>query len=110
MKKNNLKLHFDRSAIQKINDLMKKKNSKNVFFRIYIVGGGCSGFKYGFNFDKKQEDDYFLGERKVIIDTISAQYLSNASLYFERNLYGERFVIKNPNAKTTCGCGSSFSI
>jgi iron-sulfur cluster insertion protein len=110
MIKNDLHLYVEKTAKEKIEKLMLEKNEKNIFFRIYIIGGGCSGFQYGFNFDKKSDDDYILASDKIIIDEMSAQYLFNAGLYFEKSLYGEKFVIKNPNVKTTCGCGSSFSI
>ena len=108
MVKNNIDLYVEDTAKKKICGLIKKK-SKDTFFRIYIVGGGCSGFQYGFDFDKKSDDD-FIKSNNIIVDPMSAQYLNNASLHFEKSLYGEKFVIKNPNVKTTCGCGSSFSI
>ena len=108
MTKSNIGLYVEDTAKKKIRDLIKKK-SNGMFFRIYIVGGGCSGFQYGFDFDKKSDDD-FIESDDIIIDSMSAQYLNNAGLYFEKNLYGEKFVVKNPNVKTTCGCGSSFSV
>ena len=110
MKKNNLDLQVEKSAHSRIENLIRKNSRKNIFLRIYIIGGGCSGFQYGFNFDEKCEDDYILESERIIVDSMSAQYLSNAKLYFKKSLYGEKFVIKNPNVKTTCGCGSSFSI
>lgn len=108
MTKSNIGLYVEDAAKKKIRDLIRKK-SNDMFFRIYIVGGGCSGFQYGFDFDKKSDDD-FIESDDIIIDSMSAQYLNNAGLYFEKSLYGEKFVVKNPNVKTTCGCGSSFSV
>ena len=110
MKENNIQLYVEEKAQERINLMILKKKDNDIFFRIYIVGGGCSGFQYGFDFDKKNADDNVLEAEKILVDEMSAQYLLNAGLYFEKNLYGERFVIKNPNVKTTCGCGSSFSI
>jgi len=110
MVKSDIKLYVEKTAKEKINKLILSKKNDDVFFRIYIIGGGCSGFQYGFDMDIKKENDYVLKEEKIVVDEMSAQYLLNAGLYFEKNLYGEKFVIKNPNVKTTCGCGSSFSI
>ena len=110
MQKNIFNIFVDQNAKVKIIKMMKENKSKKPFFRIYIAGGGCSGFRYNFVFDKKNEDDYFIKDENIIIDHMSAQYLYNAKLIFESNLYGEKFVIKNPNVKTTCGCGLSFSI
>ena len=109
MKNSNFDLFVEKTAKEKIKILLKKKHI-NDYFRIYIMGGGCSGFQYEFDVDKKSNDDYILEKEKIIVDSLSAQYLFNAGLYFEKNLYGERFVVKNPQAKTTCSCGSSFSI
>merc|ERR1712100_321584 len=97
--------YVEKTAQNKIFHIIKKNKSKELFFRIYIIGGGCSGFQYGFNIDKKYNDDYILEEENIIVDSMSAQYLHNASLHFEKSLYGEKFIIKNPNTKTTCGCG-----
>ena len=110
MVKNEIKLYVEKTAREKINKLILSKKNDDIFFRIYIIGGGCSRFQYGFDIDIKKENDYILKNEKIIVDEMSAQYLLNAGLYFEKNLYGEKFVIKNPNVKTTCGCGSSFSI
>ena len=79
------------------------------YLRISIQGGGCSGFNYVFDFEQaKEEDDFELG--KVLIDSMSMQYLSGATLDYQEDDMGSQFVIKNPNAQTTCGCGSSFSV
>jgi iron-sulfur cluster insertion protein len=81
--------------------------------RIFVQGGGCSGMEYGFTFDKELNEDDFTFEKnnvKVLIDSMSMQYLSGATIDFKEDLNGSRFVIDNPQAQTTCGCGSSFSI
>lgn len=79
------------------------------FIRISVAGGGCSGFNYVFDFEKtKAEDDFEIG--KVLVDSLSMQYLSGATVKFEESLMGSQFVIDNPQAVTTCGCGSSFSV
>ncbi|CAL4320789.1 iron-sulfur cluster insertion protein ErpA [Buchnera aphidicola] len=101
------------TAKKKIDELSKKKKDLNLNFRIYISGGGCTGFKYGFIFDKKiNKDDICIKKINVpiIIDYISFQYLVGGTLDFIENLEGSKFFISNPNAKVTCGCGLSFSI
>jgi len=80
--------------------------------RIFVQGGGCSGFQYGFTFDKQQAEDDFVMEKygiKVIVDAMSMTYLSGATIDFKKDIGSSQFVIKNPNATTTCGCGSSFT-
>ena len=79
----------------------------DVYFRVYIEGGGCSGFKYGFDIDDRQHDDILYG--LVVIDPLSHAYLEESELDFKKELMGESFVINNPNTKTTCGCGLSMS-
>ena len=82
------------------------------FFRVAVLGGGCSGFQYGFTFDEKVQDGDSEIERcgvKLLVDPMSIQYLRGAEIDYQEGLEGAQFVIKNPNAKTTCGCGSSFS-
>lgn len=101
------------SAIKRLSTLLKDEEDKNTKLRIYITGGGCSGFQYGFTFDSnKSDDDLIIGKESVsiIVDPMSMQYLIGSVLDFQEGLEGSRFVIKNPNAKTTCGCGSSFGI
>ncbi len=100
-------------AIQRINQLLKTRNSPDVHLRVYIEGGGCSGFQYGFQFDEATEEDDLLMEYrgvKVVVDMLSLQYLSGAEIDFKDDIMGSRFLINNPNASATCGCGSSFSI
>ena len=99
-------------AKQRIQELLKTE-SPNTYLRTFIQGGGCSGFQYGFTFDDTQNDDDFEVEFsgvKVLVDSISLQYLSGAEIDYKDDLDGSNFVIKNPNAATTCGCGSSFSV
>lgn len=101
------------SAIKRLSTLLKNEEDKGTKLRIYITGGGCSGFQYGFTFDnKKAEDDLVIEKQDVsiVVDPMSMQYLVGSILDFTEGLEGSRFIIKNPNAKTTCGCGSSFGI
>lgn len=101
------------SAKTKIIELLSEEKNPKLNLRTFVQGGGCSGFSYGFTFDEdKQEDDweYPIEEFKVLIDSMSMQYLQGAEIDFKDTLEGSSFVIKNPNAQTTCGCGSSFSV
>jgi iron-sulfur cluster insertion protein len=102
------------SAKIKIIDLLSEENDPTLKLRTFVQGGGCSGFQYGFTFDQEQNDDDFefsLNEHhKVLIDSMSMQYLQGAVIDYKEDLSGSSFSIKNPNAETTCGCGSSFSI
>ena len=100
------------SARAKILDLLAEENNPKMSVRSYVSGGGCSGFQYGFTFDEEQNDDDFViavGESRVLVDAMSMQYLQGASIDYTDDLDGSHFVINNPNATTTCGCGSSFS-
>ena len=100
------------NAKRKVAELLKDESS-NMKLRVYITGGGCSGFEYGFTLDDKESADDIIFEKEIaptIIDPLSIQYLFSSTIDFVENLEGSRFVIKNPNAQTTCGCGSSFSI
>jgi iron-sulfur cluster insertion protein len=101
------------SAITKITDLLAEENNPNLKLRTFVQGGGCSGFQYGFTFDEEQNEDDFLIERpgmKLVIDSMSMMYLEGAVIDYIEELMGAQFTIKNPNAKSTCGCGSSFSV
>lgn len=101
------------SAVKRLSTLLKNEEDKNTKLRIYITGGGCSGFQYGFTFDSNKSDDDLIIEKKgvsIVVDPMSMQYLIGSVLDFTEGLEGSRFVVKNPNAKTTCGCGSSFGI
>jgi iron-sulfur cluster insertion protein len=101
------------SASVKIQDILSEENNLNINLRVFIQGGGCSGFSYGFTLDsEKNEDDLEIpvGRWKVIIDAMSLQYLQGAEVDYIDELMGSQFTIKNPNATTTCGCGSSFGV
>jgi iron-sulfur cluster insertion protein len=101
------------SAIAKITDLLAEENNPNLKLRTFVQGGGCSGFQYGFIFDEVQNEDDFMIERpnlKVLIDAMSMQYMLGATIDYKEEIMGSSFVITNPNAQSTCGCGSSFSV
>ena len=101
------------SALEKIKSLVSEEGNPDLKLRVYITGGGCSGFQYGFAFEEAiAEDDSLFGqpEASVIVDTMSFQYLAGSELDYTEGLEGSRFVINNPNAATTCGCGASFSL
>lgn len=99
-------------AIVKISDILAEENNPKAKVRVFVQGGGCSGMQYGFTIDDEQNEDDFevpAGSLSVLVDSISAQYLENASIDYVEDLSGSQFKISNPNAQTTCGCGSSFS-
>ena len=101
------------SAKTKIKDLLLEENNPNLALRTFVQGGGCSGFSYGFTFDDVMNEDDFeipLDEYKVLVDSMSMQYLTGAEIDYKEDLMGSSFSIKNPNATTTCGCGSSFGV
>lgn len=105
-------LIFTDSAALKVQELIKEENNESLMLRVFIQGGGCSGFQYGFTFDEAiQEGDTVVENQgvKVLIDPMSFQYLAGAEIDYMEGLEGAHFVIRNPNATTTCGCGSSFS-
>lgn len=100
-------------AIAKIQGLVAEDGHEALKLRVYVTGGGCSGFQYGFNFDETVAEDDLRVDKEgvtVVVDPLSYQYLMGAEVDYEEGLEGSRFVIKNPNAATTCGCGSSFSV
>ena len=101
-------------AAEKIKDLYIDENDPNIKgIRVFVQGGGCSGFQYGFTWDSElNEDDFVIekGEIKVLVDAMSMQYLTGATIDFKEELMGSNFVIDNPNATTKCGCGSSFAV
>ncbi|WP_213991575.1 iron-sulfur cluster insertion protein ErpA [Sodalis sp. dw_96] len=108
-----LPLQFTDAAARKVKNLIADEENPNLKLRVYITGGGCSGFQYGFTFDDKiNEDDMTIEKQGValVVDPMSLQYLVGGSVDYTEGLEGSRFVVNNPNAKTTCGCGSSFSI
>ena len=102
------------SAKSKIMDLLLEENNPKLALRTFVQGGGCSGFSYGFTFDEeKNEDDFeFPLDKKfnVLVDAMSMQYLHGAVIDYKEEAMGSQFVISNPNAQSTCGCGSSFSV
>lgn len=101
------------SALAKVADLLAEENNPNLKLRTFVQGGGCSGFQYGFTFDEEQNEDDFVIEKgtvKLLIDSMSLQYLQGATIDYKEDVMGSQFSIKNPNATTTCGCGSSFSV
>lgn len=101
------------SAAAKISNLLAEENNPNLKLRTFVQGGGCSGFQYGFTFDEEtNEDDFEFSKDGIIIliDAMSMQYLSGAVIDYKEDTMGSSFVIQNPNAETTCGCGSSFSV
>ncbi len=106
-------ISFTDAAAAKIKNLIIADGNQNLKLRIYIVGGGCSGFQYGFAFDENiHEDDIVItkGTVTLLVDALSAQYLVDAVVDYSENLQGAQFIVRNPNAETTCGCGSSFSL
>ena len=105
-------LTFTPAAAAKVRELITEEGNDALKLRVYIQGGGCSGFQYGFEFDELQaEDDLAVSTDGVtlVVDPLSLQYLMDATVDYTESLHGAQFVIRNPNAKTTCGCGSSFS-
>jgi len=108
----NVEVTFSDAAAKKVKSLIAEENNSNLKLRIYISGGGCSGFQYGFSFDEKVGDGDVTVENdgvSLVIDPMSYQYLVGAEVDYTEGLEGAQFVIRNPNATTTCGCGSSFS-
>lgn len=120
-------LVFTQSAANKVYQLIKEEENPNLCLRVYITGGGCSGFQYGFAFEenvaeddtvieKEAKDDEEGGESgdggivKLLVDPMSFTYLVGAEIDYQDDLEGSRFIIRNPNAQTTCGCGSSFAV
>jgi iron-sulfur cluster insertion protein len=102
-------LTITKSAQAKITDILAEENNPKLKVRAFVQGGGCSGFQYGFTLDEEQNNDDFEIEG-ILVDAMSMQYLTGATIDYKDEIYGSQFVIQNPNAQTTCGCGSSFSI
>jgi iron-sulfur cluster insertion protein len=106
-------LIFTNSAAKKVSDLIIEEGNPDLMLRVFISGGGCSGFQYGFTFEENLLDgDTQVKNQDVtlLVDPMSVQYLIGAEIDYKEDLEGSRFVIRNPNASTTCGCGSSFSV
>ena len=101
------------SAVEKLRELVAEVGNPNLMLRVFVQGGGCSGMSYGFTFDEVQNEDDFdfaYDDVKIVVDSMSMQYLQDSSIDYKEDLMGASFVIDNPQAQTTCGCGSSFSI
>jgi len=106
-------IKFTDSAARKVRELILADGNPALKLRLYITGGGCSGFQYGFTFDENADADDIRVERdgvELVVDPLSFQYLEGAEVDYSESLQGARFVIRNPNASTTCGCGSSFGM
>lgn len=106
-------LQFTSAAASKVRELIAEEGNEALKLRVYIQGGGCSGFQYGFEFDEQQGDDDLAVQTDgvtLLVDPLSLQYLMGAQVDYTESLHGAQFVIRNPNAKTTCGCGSSFAV
>ncbi len=105
-------LLFTDAAASKVMNLIEEKKNPSLMLRVFVSGGGCSGFQYGFTFEESAGEDDTRVEKNgvtLLIDPLSFQYLAGAEIDYKEDLNGAQFVIKNPQAKTTCGCGSSFS-
>ena len=108
-----LPLVFTDSAVAKVRELIEEEGNPALKLRVFVTGGGCSGFQYGFTFDEEVADDDTAMEKggvTLLIDPMSYQYLVGAEIDYTEGLEGSQFVIRNPNASSTCGCGSSFSV
>ncbi len=109
----NSALLFTDSAASKVKQLIEEEGNNNLNLRVFISGGGCSGFQYGFTFDESVNEDDTVMEKngvKLLVDAMSFQYLIGAEIDYLEDLQGAQFIIKNPGATSTCGCGSSFSV
>jgi iron-sulfur cluster insertion protein len=106
-------LHVTERAVHKVQSLLQEEDNEDLKLRVFVTGGGCSGFQYGFTFDELVAEDDTQVEKDgvvVLVDPMSYQYLAGAEVDYTEGLEGSRFVVSNPNATTTCGCGSSFSV
>jgi len=106
-------LEFTQEAAQRVKFLLEDEDNKDLRLRVYITGGGCSGFQYGFTFDDKTNPDDMMVDKDgatMVVDSMSLQYLVGGRVHFTQGLEGSRFLVDNPNATATCGCGSSFSV
>jgi iron-sulfur cluster insertion protein len=106
-------MQLDESAVEKLKDLLIEEQNPNLKLRVFVQGGGCSGMQYGFTFDEEHAEDDFdftFDTVTVLVDSMSMEYLRGANIRYNDDVMGSSFVIDNPQAATTCGCGSSFSI
>ncbi len=104
---------FTDAAALKVHELIQEEDNPDLMLRVFVSGGGCSGFQYGFTFDEMKEDGDSSVENQgvtLLVDPMSVQYLMGAEVDYKEDLQGAQFIIRNPNAATTCGCGSSFSV
>lgn len=103
---------LDESAVAKVKDILAEENNPDLKLRVFVQGGGCAGFSYGFTLDEDQNDDDFeqvYDNVKILVDSMSWQYIQGATIRYKEDLMGASFTIDNPNASSTCGCGSSFA-
>lgn len=106
-------LYVSENAVAKVKSLVDEEGNTDLKLRVFVTGGGCSGFQYGFSFDELVAEDDTIVEKDgvtVVADPLSIQYLMGSTVDYEEGLQGSRFSVSNPNAATTCGCGSSFSV
>ena len=106
-------LFLSDSAVSKVRELVEEEGNQDLKLRVFVTGGGCSGFQYGFSFDEAEDDEDSVIERdgvSLLVDPMSYQYLVGATVDYLEGLQGSQFVVNNPNASSTCGCGSSFTI
>ena len=106
-------LNLTEGAVNKIHSLSDSDKSKEINLRVYVTGGGCSGFQYGFSFDQEVDEEdtcVSMDGANLVIDPLSLQYLAGSTIDYTEDLSGSKFIVKNPNPITTCGCGESFSI
>ena len=106
-------LYVSPSAVAKVKSLIEEEGNPELKLRVYVTGGGCSGFQYGFTFDEVTAEDDTIVDKdgvQVVVDALSFPYLAGANVDYTEGLQGARFTVSNPNAATTCGCGSSFSV
>jgi iron-sulfur cluster insertion protein len=104
---------LESGAVAKLRDLVAEEGNPDLMLRVFVQGGGCSGMSYGFTFEEIQNEDDFdfaYEDVRVVVDSMSMQYLQGASIDYKEDIMGASFVINNPQAQTTCGCGSSFSV
>ncbi|GJL75379.1 MAG: putative iron-sulfur cluster insertion protein ErpA [Nitrosomonas sp.] len=109
----NTPILFTENAANKVKELIVEEDNQALKLRVFVSGGGCSGFQYGFTFDELINDDDMVMEKngvQLLVDSMSFQYLVGAEIDYQENIQGAQFVIKNPGASSTCGCGSSFSV
>ncbi|BCD98117.1 iron-sulfur cluster insertion protein ErpA [Marinagarivorans cellulosilyticus] len=106
-------IQVTQNAIAKVRSLVEEEENPNLVLRVYVTGGGCSGFQYGFSFDEELDEEDTLIEKegvRVVVDPMSYPYLVGARVDYQESLQGSRFTVENPNASSTCGCGASFSV